>query len=44
MELHDRAVLRIARARWYEDMALVVRAGVSMAFAPPEEVDAHGEK
>ena len=36
MSLSDRAVLRVGRSRWYEEMRLLTAAGVSTAFAPEE--------
>lgn len=40
----DRAVLRVGRARWYEEQALTHAAGIGMAFSPPEKEGADGEK
>ena len=42
MPLGDRAVLRVARARWYEDAVNIVAAGISKAYTPEEE--SNGEK
>lgn len=44
MSVLDRAVLRVGRARWYEETRLLTAAGVATAFAPPGEGDADGEK
>lgn len=44
MSVLDRAVLRVGRARWYEETRLLTAAGVATAFAPPREGDADGEK
>jgi len=37
MSLGDRAVLRVARARWYEDAVNIVAAGIGKAYSPKEE-------
>lgn len=37
----DRAVLRVGRARWYEETAKCTQYGVASAFAPQKE-DGHG--
>ena len=44
MSVHDRAVLRVGRARWYEEIRLLTAAGVATAFAGPEKDGAHGEE
>ena len=44
MSVLDRAVLRVGRARWYEETRLLTAAGVATAFTPPGEGDADGEK
>ena len=44
MSVRDRAVLRVGRARWYEETRLLTAAGVAMAFAGPEKEGAHGEE
>ena len=36
MSYADRAVLRVGRARWYEDMINLIAAGVCRAYAPEE--------
>lgn len=42
MSLADRAVLRVGRARYYDDAVRIVAAGISMAYGS-EEAD-NGEK
>lgn len=37
MSLADRAVLRVDRARYYEEMRWMTAAGVADAFTPQEE-------
>ena len=37
MSRADRAVLRVGRARWYEETRDLTAWGVSTAFAPGEE-------
>ncbi len=44
MSVLDRAVLRVGRARWYEETRLLTAAGVATAFAGPEKDGAHGEE
>lgn len=44
MSVRDRAVLRVGRARWYEETRLLTAAGVATAFAGSEKEGAHGEK
>lgn len=44
MSVHDRAVLRVGRARWYEEARLLTAAGVATAFTGSEKEGAHGEK
>ena len=44
MSVLDRAVLRVGRARWYEEMRLLMAAGVATAFTGSEKEGAHGEK
>lgn len=44
MSVQDRAVLRVGRARWYEETRLLTAAGVAMAFAEPKKEGAHGEE
>ena len=44
MSVRDRAVLRVGRARWYEETRLLTAAGVATAIAPPEKEGAHGEE
>lgn len=44
MSVLDRAVLRVGRARWYEETRLLTAAGVATAFAGSEKEGAHGEK
>ena len=36
MSYADRAVLRVGRARWYEDMANLIAAGICRAYTPEE--------
>ena len=36
MNYADRAVLRVGRARWYEDMINLIAAGIRRAYAPEE--------
>ena len=36
MNYADRAVLRVGRARWYEDMINLIAAGIFRAYAPEE--------
>lgn len=43
MSLLDRAVLRVGRARYYEELRLLTAAGVATAFSSEKE-DADGEK
>lgn len=40
----DRAVLRVGRARWYEEMAKCTQYGVASALTPPKEDKAYGEQ
>lgn len=44
MDALDRAVLRVGRARWYEETRLLTAAGVATVIAPPEKEGAHGEE
>lgn len=44
MSVRDRAVLRVGRARWYEETRLLTAAGVAMAFSEPKKEGAHGEE
>lgn len=45
MSAGERLVLRVGRARYYEEQAALIRAGVLTALAPPEtEGRAHGEE
>lgn len=44
MSVQDRAVLRVGRARWYEETRLLTAAGVATAFTGSEKEGAHGEK
>lgn len=37
MSVLDRAVLRVGRARWYEEMRLLMAAGVATAFSEKKE-------
>ena len=37
MSVLDRAVLRVGRARWYEEMRLLIAAGVATAFSEKKE-------
>ena len=37
MSLADRAVLRVGRARYYEEMRWMTAAGIAAAFTPQEE-------
>ena len=34
MSYADRAVLRVGRARWYEDMINLIAAGIYRAYTP----------
>ena len=34
MSYADRAVLRVGRARWYEDMMTLIAAGICHAYEP----------
>lgn len=43
MSVLDRAVLRVGRARYYEEMRLLTAAGVATAFSGEKE-GADGEK
>lgn len=43
MSALDRAVLRVGRARWYEETRLLTAAGVATAFSGEKEA-ADGEK
>ena len=43
MSCADRAVLRVGRARWYEDTRLLTAWGISTAFTPPDKEAANGE-
>lgn len=43
MSVQDRAVLRVGRARYYEEMRLLIAAGVATAFSGEKE-GADGEK
>ena len=43
MSLLDRAVLRVGRARYYEELRLLTAAGVATAFSREKE-DADGEE
>ena len=36
MSYADRAVLRVGRARWYEDMINLIAAGICRAYTPDE--------
>lgn len=36
MNYADRAVLRVGRARWYENMINIVAEGICRAYAPEE--------
>nr|DAE59902.1 MAG TPA: hypothetical protein [Caudoviricetes sp.]DAV25447.1 MAG TPA: hypothetical protein [Caudoviricetes sp.]DAZ56761.1 MAG TPA: hypothetical protein [Caudoviricetes sp.] len=36
MSYADRAVLRVGRARWYENMINIVAEGICRAYAPEE--------
>lgn len=44
MSVLDRAVLRVGRARWYEEMRLLTAAGVATAFAGEKGDADDGEK
>ncbi|WOC75250.1 hypothetical protein RX717_14915 [Intestinibacillus sp. NTUH-41-i26] len=45
MSLADRAVLRVGRARYYEETRLVTAWGIATAFPAEEKKEgAHGEK
>lgn len=44
MSCADRAVLRVGRARWYEEIRMLTAWGISTAFAPQDKEDADGEK
>ena len=44
MSVLDRTVLRVGRARYYEEMRLLTAAGVSTAFSPEKEGAGDGEK
>lgn len=39
MSFADRAVLRVGRARWYEDMIDLIAAGICRAYTPEEGRD-----
>lgn len=42
MSLADRAVLRVGRARYYEEMRWMTAVGVAAAFTPQEEEENEG--
>ncbi len=44
MSLADRAVLRVGRARWYQEQAICTQYGVARAFAPPEKGEDDGRE
>nr|WP_297275579.1 hypothetical protein [uncultured Agathobaculum sp.] len=44
MSVLDRAVLRVGRARYYEEMRLLTAAGVATAFSGEKEGAGDGEK
>ncbi len=44
MSVLDRAVLRVGRARYYEEMSLLIAAGVATAFPGEKEGAGDGEK
>ena len=44
MSLIDRAVLRVGRARWYEETRLLTAAGIATAFPGDRKDGAHGEE
>ena len=44
MSVHDRAVLRVGRARWYEETRLLTAAGIATAFPGDRKDGAHGEE
>ena len=44
MSVFDRAVLRVGRARYYEEMRLLTAAGVATAFSGEKEGAGDGEK
>lgn len=44
MSLFDRTVLRIGRARWYQEQAMCTQYGVARAFAPPEKGEDDGRE
>lgn len=44
MNVRDRAVLRVGRARWYEETRLLTAAGIVTAFLGDGRDGAHGEE
>ena len=44
MSVLDRAVLRVGRARYYEEMRLLTAAGVATAFSEQKDGAGDGEK
>ncbi len=44
MDALDRAVLRVGRARWYEETRLLTAAGIATAFPGDGKDGAHGEE
>lgn len=44
MSVQDRAVLRVGRARWYEETRLLTAAGIATAFPGDRKDGAHGEE
>lgn len=44
MSVLDRAVLRVGRARWYEETRLLTAAGIVTAFPGEGKDGAHGEE
>lgn len=44
MSVQDRAVLRVGRARWYEETRLLTAAGIVTVFPGDVKDGAHGEE
>lgn len=42
MRYAERAILRLARSQYYEEMVTLIQAGIAKAFTPPEE-EQYGE-